>query len=232
MPKRIDLTGQTINGLKVIRRADKKDGKNAYWEFTCPLCGETGTTSTYNIKNGKVQSCGCLVRKNGSKFFKKYNTTHGESRTRLYTCWHNMIDRTTNTKNKAYKQYGARGITVCEEWKDYLKFKEWAIKNGYSEELTLERIDNNRGYGPDNCKWADWDTQNNNKQQSRKISYNGEIKTIDQWAKQFNINRSTLTHRLNKGWTLKKAIETPIKNGSGKGYVPHKKQKHCTELHE
>lgn len=171
-----------------------------------------------------MKSCGCIRKENGKEFFHNFNITHGESRTRIYTIWGNMINRTSNKKNKDYKNYGGRGITVCEEWKDYLTFKKWALENGYSDTLTLDRIDNDKGYYPGNCRWADEETQNNNKQQSRKLEYKGEIKSVEQWAKEYNINRSTLVNRLNKGMSIKEALETPIKGGNGKGYTPKRRK--------
>ena len=103
MPKKIDLTGQTINGFRIIKKSQKSNNKRTYWEFICPICNGTGTASTTNIKTGVIKSCGCLKR----EFIKKYNTTHGESRTKLYICWHNMISRTQNCQQstEAVREY-------------------------------------------------------------------------------------------------------------------------------
>lgn len=219
--KVIDITGFETGRIKVVGQAGKNKNGNILWRYECS-CGGGGIATADTIRH--IKSCGCFRREKGKEFFHNYNTTHGESRTRIYIIWGNMINRTSNKKNKDYKNYGGRGITVCEEWKDYLAFKKWALENGYSDTLTLDRIDNDKGYYPGNCRWADEETQNNNKQQSRKLEYKGEIKSVEQWAKEYNINRGTLVNRLNKGMSIKEALETPIKGGNGKGYIPKRRK--------
>ena len=219
--KVIDMTGYEAGRIKVVERAGKNKSGNILWRYECS-CGGGGIATADAIR--RMKSCGCIRKENGKEFFHNFNITHGESRTRIYTIWGNMINRTSNKKNKDYKNYGGRGITVCEEWKDYLTFKKWALENGYSDTLTLDRIDNDKGYYPGNCRWADEETQNNNKQQSRKLEYRGKIKSVEQWAKEYNINRSTLVNRLNKGMSIKEALETPIKGGNGKGYTPKRRK--------
>lgn len=219
--KVIDMTGYETGRIKVVERVGKNKSGNILWRYECS-CGAGGIATADAIR--RMKSCGCIRKENGKEFFHNFNIIHGESRTRIYTIWGNMINRTSNKKNKDYKNYGGRGITVCEEWKDYLTFKKWALKNGYSDTLTLDRIDNDKGYYPGNCRWADEETQNNNKQQSRKLEYKGEIKSVEQWAKEYNINRSTLVNRLNKGMSIKEALETPIKGGNGKGYIPKRRK--------
>lgn len=142
-------------------------------------------------------------------------------RGKLYAVWNGMKARTENKKNPAFPQYGGRGIKLCEEWQEFENFRIWALDNGYADGLSIDRIDNDGDYCPQNCRWADIETQANNKRTSRKIEYNGEIKTVNQWAKEFGINRGTLTSRLNRGMTITEAIETPIKGGTGAGYKPH-----------
>ncbi len=217
-----DMTGYKHEKIKVTGKDGKNKSGNILWKYECS-CGGGGVATADALK--RIKSCGCERKKRGKEFFHKYNKTHGESRTRLYHIWGNMINRTTNKNNNDYKNYGGRGIAVCEEWKDFLTFKEWALGNGYSEELTLDREDNDKGYYPSNCRWADWDTQNNNKQQSTKYKYKGKIQTVDKWAKEFDINRGTLVGRLKRGLTIAEAIETPIKGGKRVGYKPHKKEK-------
>lgn len=219
--KVIDMTGYETGRIKVVERAGKNKSGNILWRYECS-CGGGGIATADAIR--RMKSCGCIRKENGKDFFHNFNITHGESRTRIYTIWGNMINRTSNKKNKDYKNYGGRGITVCEEWKNYLTFKKWALENGYSDTLTLDRIDNDKGYCTGNCRWADEETQNNNKQQSRKIEYKGKIKSVEQWAKEYNINRSTLVNRLNKGKSIKEALETPIKGGNGKGYTPKRRK--------
>lgn len=217
-----DMTGYTRGRIKVIERVGKNKSGNILWRYECS-CGGGGITTTDAIR--RISSCGCIKAENGKEYFRKRNTIHGESNTRLYTIWENMINRTTNSKSKDYKNYGGRGITVCQEWKNFLNFKEWALNNGYSEELTIDRMENDKGYSPDNCRWADRETQDNNKRQTIMLLYKGKMQSAEQWAKEYNINRSTLIHRLNRGMSIKEALETPIKGGKGIGYKPKKKEK-------
>ena len=114
-----------------------------------------------------------------------------------------------------YKDYGARGIKICDEWlNDYQVFKKWAYDNGYDDNApkysqTLDRIDNDKGYSPDNCRWVDMKTQNNNTRKNRLITYKGTTKTMQQWCDELNIPKTTFYCRLQRGWSVEKAIETP-----------------------
>ena len=109
-----------------------------------------------------------------------------------------MKERCFNEKSKSYKNYGAKGITICNEWFDFSLFSKWALSAGYENGLTLDRIDVNKNYSPQNCRWADWITQNNNKSNNRKIPFNGQIKTVSEWAREYNMHRSVLWYRLIK----------------------------------
>ncbi len=126
------------------------------------------------------------------------NYKHGGNNTRLFFTWKSMLDRCRRPKNKQYKDYGGRGITVCSEWEDFTVFREWALNNGYTDSLTIDRIDNDKGYCPSNCRWANKYTQSNNKSNNRKITYRGETKTLAQWCKELNLNYGTVSSRLNR----------------------------------
>ena len=120
-----------------------------------------------------------------------------------------MKDRCNNPKHTHYNSYGGRGIKVCKDWLNFLSFQEWAVKNGYEDTLTLDRINNDKGYYPDNCRWTDRITQQNNTRHNRLLTYKGQTKTIAQWARELHINRSTLDSRLERGWSVDKTIGTP-----------------------
>lgn len=121
-----------------------------------------------------------------------------------------MKDRCYNLHNKRYSHYGARGITVCDEWRnDYAKFKQWAIDNGYSAGLSLDRINNDGNYCPNNCRWVNSVTQNNNFSRNHFVTYNGITLSISQWAKKTGIPRNTLDWRIAKGWDIGKALNFP-----------------------
>lgn len=140
---------------------------------------------------------------------------HRMSHTRLYRVWDGMISRCHREKYHSYKRYGGRGITVCDEWRnDFHAFYEWAIRNGYHEGLSIDRIDNDKGYSPDNCRWVTMKVQGNNKRSNHYIEYNGETHTIAEWSEILGIPRNVLYHRFERGWSVKRAFET-VKRAKG-----------------
>ena len=136
---------------------------------------------------------------------------HNDSRTRLYNIWIQMRNRCDEVKSKHYDNYAGRGISVCKEWQsDYLKFKEWALQNGYSNDLTLDRKDNNGNYEPSNCRWVTMQVQSNNKRGNCFITFEGETKTISEWSRTLDIPRSTLNRRIkNNKWPIENGTITP-----------------------
>lgn len=133
-------------------------------------------------------------------------------KTRIYSIYKGMKDRCRYKTNDNYERYGGRGIRVCEEWlADYMNFYNWAINNGYKEGLTLDRIDSNKNYEPDNCRWATYKEQANNTRRNNFITYNGETHTLTEWAEKLGIKRSTLTTRIHRQhWNIEKALTTPL----------------------
>lgn len=136
---------------------------------------------------------------------------HGMKKTRLYRIWQAMKTRCYNPNSERYSDYGGRGISVCDEWKnDFLAFYGWAMSHGYSDNLSIDRIENDKGYFPDNCRWADSDTQANNSRHNRQLEYKGEKHTLSEWCKRLNLSRSMVNDRINAyGWTVERAFETP-----------------------
>lgn len=136
---------------------------------------------------------------------------HHESKTRLYQTWCNMKARCYNPNNNRYYAYGGRGITVCPEWRyDYQRFRDWAMANGYRDDLSIDRIDTNKGYSPDNCRFATSTMQANNKRNNYSITYKGKTQTSEEWAQELDINGHTLRKRLNSGMSIKEAFTTPL----------------------
>jgi len=141
-----------------------------------------------------------------------FKAKHGLRNHPLYRTWQRMKNRCYNNRSKDYKDYGKRGIVVCDLWKeDFEEFYHWALRNGWEENLTIERIDFNKGYSPDNCKWIPMSEQSKNRRTVRNITYRGETHTITEWAMLLGIARRTLTARLDSNnFTIEQAFETPI----------------------
>lgn len=204
--KRIDLTGKRFGKLMVISFNSMR-GTRSYWNCVCD-CGNENIVSSDHLKNGDIVSCGCVKRST----LPPSNKKHGMSNTRLYTIWKLMKYRCSNPSRREYRIYGGRGIKVCDEWNEFDSFMRWAVNNGYSEELTLDRIDNDGNYTPSNCRWASRQTQSLNKSTNRYITHNGQTKTITQWATENNIPYYVLKKRIDiLNWDFERAISEPPK---------------------
>ena len=132
-------------------------------------------------------------------------------RTRLGRIWNNMKKRCYNERHESYKYYGAKGVIVCDEWlHDFDAFKSWAIAHGYQEDLTIDRIDINGNYSPDNCRWVSPKGQARNRSSNHLITYNGITLSITEWAERLNMNIKTLTRRLNFGRSIEQALTIPV----------------------
>lgn len=205
MPILKDLTGQRFGRLTVIMRAENI-GKKTAWLCQCD-CGNTKIVSGSNLHGKQVMSCGCLGEEVRAVNCES-RQTHGQSYTRLYTIWIGMKQRCFYKKHKHFKRYGGRGITVCDEWKDsFESFYKWAMENGYSDELTIDRIDVNGNYCPENCRWATYKEQNNNTSSSHFLTYNGETKTVAEWSEIVGIPKSTIFNRIKRGLPTEKVLK-------------------------
>ena len=197
----MDLVGQKFGKLTVIKKDEIKTikGKYTYWVCECE-CGSVKSIYQGSLRNGKTTSCGCY----GKKQRLKAKTKHGLSHTRIKRIYHNMLSRCYNPKTPKFKNHGGRGIKVCDEWlgeNGFINFVNWAMSNGYDEELTLDRIDNDGDYSPDNCRWADEETQHKNRRITLYIEYNGEKKTVQEWSKELGISENTIYYRYYHGYT-------------------------------
>lgn len=206
--KKIDLTGMRFGRLTVIRGSEIKPHHyhEAFWHCKCD-CGAETDVLGYHLRAGLTSSCGCLKREISSSV----NKTHGESGTRLFRIWNGMKSRCKNKSLVGYKNYGGRGIYVCEEWdEDYITFRDWALSHGYNETLSIDRIDNDGPYSPENCRWATRTQQCNNRRSNIFITYNGETHTATEWGRKIGVNSSILVRRKHMGWSDVDCIETPV----------------------
>lgn len=172
--KKIDLIGKKFGRLTVVSEIGYGNGYHGVvWHCKCD-CGNEVDVIGYNLREGLSLSCGCYAKEVASI----RNKTHGDSKSRLYRIWRGMKTRCYNSSEPGYKYYGARGIYVCDEWNNsYEAFQEWALNNGYDKKLSIDRIDTNGPYSPENCRWATAQQQNNNKRSNVLITYQGETHT-------------------------------------------------------
>lgn len=166
-------------------------------------CGNTKRVRAKVLQSGNTKSCGCYRSEASSSRLR----THGQTNSSLHKKWRSMLSRCRDSKDK---NYGAKGIRVCDDWLDFENFRKWAEENGYEEGLTIDRVDNSKGYCPENCRWADRKTQNNNTSRNHLITFNGETKTMAQWSEITGISYHAIKSRLNKhGWSVERALTTP-----------------------
>lgn len=176
-----------VTGLSHKKRRIRKgklDGHLYYYTCKCE-CGNETIVEKGHLKTGHTQSCGCLKKERTSKINGLFKLQK-----RMYYIWRRMIDRCFNKNTCGFKDYGGRGITVCAAWQEnFINFYEWAINNGYREDLTIERIDVNGNYCPENCKWIPLAEQALNKRTSLRIELNGEVKTLKEWCSYYGFKR-------------------------------------------
>lgn len=206
------LTGEVFGRLTAIDRIDDyvspSGRKMPVWRCECS-CGNEVNVMSCHLMSGATQSCGCYNQECRVSRIK-----HGKTKSKLYAVWNSIKGRCRNENNTAYKNYGGRGIQICDEWADdFETFYNWAINNGYSEELTVDRIDVDGNYTPDNCRFVSDVVQANNKRDNKIIKYNGISKTVSEWSKECGLKKATLYARLYRGWSFERAITTNINGG-------------------
>ena len=202
--KQRDISGQKFGDLTALFFEYRNKNHQHFWRFRCE-CGNEVILRKSSVTSGNTKRCSECARKRKAIA----NTTHGMSKTRLYKEWAGIIQRCTNPNSTSYVRYGKKGIDICREWLSFDPFKDWALSNGYSDELTIDRIDNDKGYSPDNCRWATYEEQAHNQKTNRNLEYNGETMTMAEWARKLGISSSSLYGRLKRGWSIDKALSTP-----------------------
>ena len=186
-----DLLGQTFGSLTVLGFSHYTKAGAAYWHVRC-VCGVEKTAHGYYMRNGRVNSCGCQKLIN----FTARMTKHGKYLSREYQTWNSMMGRCLNPTSQAFRHYGARGITICEKWKNFVGFYE--DMGDRPDGMSLERIDNEKGYSPDNCRWATHQEQMKNTRRCIHITYNGQTKILKDWARSLGMSNGALRARMNK----------------------------------
>lgn len=203
--KDIDL-GTKFGRWTVIGKKIRRNNRT-YILCKCD-CGTIKEVQYQNLRNGISTSCGCYHK----ELLRKQKYVHGEKHTRLYSTWIKMRHRCNSPNDSHYNSYGGRGIKVCDEWeRSYQAFSEWAKANGYDEskswkECSIDRIDNDKGYSPDNCRWVDYKTQANNRQNNIPITYKGMTKNVIEWSRELNISRNAIAYRYKKGLPLEEVF--------------------------
>lgn len=199
MPQTIPMIGRQFGRLTVIAEGEKPKGRRqAHWICQCACGAITKPIVGYKLRSGETKSCGCYKR----DITIERNTKHNLCHTRIYRIYSLVKNRCTNPNSPEYSRYGGRGIKVCDEWlSSFATFYDWAMANGYREDLTIDRIDVNGNYEPANCRWATAEEQSNNKRNNIWLEINGETKTIAQWARETGLKYRTIHARYNWGWT-------------------------------
>jgi len=209
---RFNLVGQRFGRLVVLEEVPTPAGERSRWRCACD-CGNKVIVSTHDLhKKNNTQSCGCLQREIAAKT----KTIHGLARDGaihpIYSAHSGMIQRCENPNNSRYHRYGGRGITVCDEWHNPKIFYDWAINNGWSPGLTIERIDNNGNYEPSNCCWIIPAKQASNRHTNDNITWHGKTQNLTAWGKELHIPQSRLWARLYRNhWTIERAFTTPTR---------------------
>ena len=213
MGKRLDIRpGERFGRLTIIKEVECR---NWVRRFLCRCdCGVERIVRLGALRNRSVVSCGCYMRENNSRVMSERNKTHGLSKTRLYRIWCGMKSRCYNSNDTTYKNYGGREIEICDEWlgeNGFITFYNWAMQNGYADNLTIERNNHEGNYEPDNCRWIPIEDQAKNTRRIRLVRIGNDVKSLSEWCRVLNVSMSTVYKRLNKGWSAEKALTHPIK---------------------
>lgn len=209
MRKLTDMTDRVCGRLTVLYRSDVRIKGEWHWVCRCS-CGAEKRATGSQLRSGLIKSCGCLQKETRSRVHK----THGRSKSAAYKNWANMLSRCRNPKATQYKDYGARGITVCTRW---YSFENFLTDMGEPPlGCSIDRVNNNKGYCRSNCKWSTRIEQASNKRSTRRLTFAGVTQHLTAWARDLGVAHATLRERLDRGWPIERALTTP-----GRGKVLH-----------
>jgi len=211
-----DLSGQKFGRLKVICYSGEELQGSSLWTCICD-CGKTIQKTSRVLTSGNTRSCGCMLDdfRRSPKFERRIRdgreTPSGKV---IYRRWIGMRNRCNNPNDPSYIRYGGRGICVCEEWEDnFPAFLQWSYANGWAKDLSLDRIDNDGPYSPENCRWTSNIIQSNNKRNNHYLDWHGETKSVSDWGREVGIQPATIIGRLKRGWSVEDALTiSPVGN--------------------
>lgn len=200
-----NLTNKDFGYWHVIKPVSQGANKPLKWLCKCTLCGEEHLVASSSLIKGVSTMCrSCSLKKMGASRKIWRND-------RLKCIYKAMLQRCYNPNNSSYKNYGAKGVTVCDEWRNNSSsFQKWAFANGYNDSLTIDRIDNHKGYSPENCRWVSQTKQNQNRSSLHYATINGETKCVTEWCRELKLTPSTIIMRINKGMSPEEALSQPI----------------------
>ncbi len=207
MPKFIDLTKRKFGRLTVVKRVNNNKYGSSRWLCKCD-CSQKVITLGNSLTGGDTKSCGCLRIKHGH--------TAGLKRSKTYISWYHMIQRCTNPNDRHYHDYGGRGITVCKRWRN--SFENFLEDIGEAPKgLQIDRINNDKGYYKINCRWTTSKTNNRNRRNNHLVSYNNTTQCIMEWSEKTGIPEYVIRQRLNRNWSVRKTLTTPVRRQRKKG---------------
>ena len=206
MPRFKDISGQTFNRVLVLYRKGHAKDKHITWWCRCS-CGAEFECPGNALIRGNTKSCGCLSKELTIKRSTKHGAATRKNKHPIYRNYHHMLERCYNPNNKNYNLYGARGITVCETWKnDFSTFFNWALSNNWQQGLSIDRIDNNGNYYPENCRWSTQLEQCNNQNKNIVLTYQNKTQTLSQWARELNMPYACLYDRYLRKLPVEKVL--------------------------
>jgi len=210
MAKIKDLAGQRFGRLMVLYDTGERRDGHVVWHCQCD-CGNELDVRSGDLVSVHTTSCGCYKRQRAAEV----HTVHGMTRKKIhpiYQTWGDMLQRCENPSDEAYKNYGFRGIKVCDEWHKFIPFCDWALANGWQKGLQLDRINNNGNYEPGNCHWATPQENNRNRRDNRMITFGDKTQCLAAWADEIGIEYYTLWVRINRcRWPIERALTEPVK---------------------
>lgn len=220
MPPKIDMVGKRFGRLVIIKEADYYIRNRPAWVCRCD-CGSIATLPGAAVRFGNTRSCGCLHDEIRRSLTYKHGGRRRDRQHPLYNTWQHMRQRCHDPKSPSYQWYGAKGITVCDRWMSFECFLE-DMEESFFEHVqeygksntSLDRKENDKGYSPDNCRWATWTEQSNNTSNNINLTFNGKTQSVAKWSRELNINYQTLIMRVTRGWDVARVLTVPVRKVS------------------